>query len=222
MFCSLSVTLICYCCAVADKYQRARNVGAIYLLHSFGGVKIKNLLIGVTVFIVLYPLYLFYDDIIRIRLRVKNRFINRYLPLAVFGGVIVLSIAFAYLLAPTGIYLPGDMYLAFGEESYLDGLITIPTLYIYSLIGSVIFFLYYTISGFLMRVFNRQEYKYATYESPEPTNNTPTTSNRRGAPVKCCKYCRYYTVDMLGYRGCYCKRTGLDASEYASCDYFQD
>ena len=175
-----------------------------------------------TVFITLFPLYLFYDFIVRVKLRVKNKFINYYLAATVFGGILVLSIAAAYLLASSGIYLPGDLYLSLGLESYLDGFITIPTLYLYSFIGTVIFFLYYTISGFIARVLHPEEYKYAIYNSPEPTNNKPSTDTGRRAPVKCCKYCKHFTVDRLGYRGLYCKLSGADASEYSSCDYFQE
>ena len=174
------------------------------------------------VFIVLFPLYLFYDDIVRVRLRVNNRFIKRYLPAAVFGGVIILSIAFAYMLAESGVYLPGDFYLSFGEESYLDGFITIPTLYLYSFIGTVIYFLYYKISGFIARIRNPQEYKYATYSSPDPTENRPTNSGERRRVTKCCRNCRYFKVDKYGRYGLYCELTGCSTGEYSKCDYFRE
>ena len=38
------------------------------------------------VFVMLFPLYVFYDNIVRSKLRVQNKFVSEYLPAVVFGG----------------------------------------------------------------------------------------------------------------------------------------
>ena len=93
-----------------------------------------------TVFILLFPLHLFYTDIVRFKLKVKNRFLYSYLPLVVFGGLIVLSIVLAYTLGQQGIYLPGDLSLSFGTYTIMD--ITVPNLYFLSVGGIVLYWLY--------------------------------------------------------------------------------
>lgn len=112
-----------------------------------------------TVFIVLFPLYLFYTDIVRIKLRVENKFVNRYLPSVVFGGLIVLSIVLAYALGPQGIYLPGDLSLSFGTYTVMG--IAIPNLYFLSVGGIVLYFVYSLISYRVIPMFiPSQSYNY--------------------------------------------------------------
>ena len=91
-------------------------------------------------FVILFPLYLFYDDIIRFKLQVENRFIRNYLPSAVFFGLIVFSIVYAYGFGQQELYLPGDLLFSLGTYTILD--IAVPNLVILSLCGIVLFIIY--------------------------------------------------------------------------------
>ena len=115
-----------------------------------------------TLFVVIFPFYLFYDYIVRDVLRVKNRFFYRYLPSLVIAGAFVLPIALAYVLAQFGVYLPGDLMLVFGTQSFFDGTLIVPTLYLVSLGGCVVYFVYYVIIRQIIGAFMpKPDYKYA-------------------------------------------------------------
>lgn len=176
------------------------------------------------IFIFIFPLYLIYDEFVRVKFRVKNIFINRYLFVAVCGGLIVLSIGAAYLLALFDTYLPGDIFLSLGETEIMDGFITIPTFYLISIVGTLIYIVYYALTSFVASTLKpKKQYKYATYSSPKSTTTAPT-STKKSSVVKCCKYCRYYGFarDAYGQERLCCKRYGVETHEYSSCDGFEE
>ncbi len=130
-----------------------------------------------TLFVVLFPIYLLYDEIVRMKIRVKNEFLSSRLVPLVFGGAIVLPIALAYLLALAGVYLPGDIFLSLGVESYFGDLVTLPALYFYSIIATLAFIVYSTVICRIIGMFKpKTKYKYATY----------------GDEYRVCKNCRFY------------------------------
>lgn len=130
-----------------------------------------------TLFVVLFPLYLFYDDIVRMKIRVKNVFLAKHLVPLVFGGAIVLPIALGYVLTLFDTYLPGDIFLSLGANSYIDGLITIPNLYLYSIGACVVYLVYSKVLCSIIAMFKpKTDYKYATY----------------GDEYKVCKNCQFF------------------------------
>lgn len=133
--------------------------------------------IVLTLFVVLFPLYLFYDDIVRIKIRTKNVFLDKRLVPLVFSMAIVLPIGLSYLLALFSVYLPGDMFLWFGTESYLDGFITLPNLYMYSIGACLVYFVYANIvCRIIYKFMPKKEYKYATGSTE----------------YRACKNCQFY------------------------------
>lgn len=176
-----------------------------------------------TIFILFYPIHLFYKKLIRNK--VKNQFIKDNLFAIIVGGLMVVSIVLSYILACFDTYLPGDMLLSLGETSIIDGLVTIPTLYIYPFIGAVLYVVYLFIESAGLAIINKfrpkKQYKYATYESPRESNtNTDEPTKYRG--VKCCKYCRHSGIVRMpdGQTPFTCKLHGVPTSDYQSCDYF--
>ncbi len=173
-----------------------------------------------TVFIILYPLYLFYDDIVSIKLRrkIKSRFLKIYLPAVVFGGVIVLLIGLSYFLTLFDVYLPGNAYLLLGVCS---DFLPIPILYVISIGATILFFLYNKIF-YLFKP--KKEYKYAKYSYISEDTETTTSNEKSSSSVRCCKYCRYWSqrIDYEGRGHLYCKLDGVDTSEYYGCDSFSE
>ena len=178
---------------------------------------------ALTVFVLLFPVHLFYNKLVRDK--IKNRFINRYLPTIIFGGTIVVSIVLSYILACFDTYLPGDMMLCLGETSLIDGSITVPTLYDYAFIAAGGYVVYLLGESLVRSVINsfrpKKEYKYATYESPRTTSDEPKQPEKwRG--VKCCKYCRYSKLkrEPDGRTPFVCSLSGASTDDYRSCDRF--
>lgn len=130
-----------------------------------------------TLFVVLFPIYMFYDDIVRMKLRTRSKFLSRKLVPLVFCGAVVLPIALSYLLALLGVSLPGDLFLSLGVDNYFGDLITLPTLYFYSIVATLAFLAYDVVICRIIGMFKpKTKYKYATYDEE----------------YKVCKNCRFY------------------------------
>ncbi len=152
-----------YALPLSDIFDHCMNF-VLYLLvviSSFifphtGSAMICAISFIMTAFIMLFPLHLFYTDIVKFILKVENRFLYNLSPI-VLGGIIVFSIVFAYAFGPQEIYLPGDLLLSCGTYTIMD--IAVPNLCILSALGFAVFLVYdFTVSRWITKLI--ENYKY--------------------------------------------------------------